>query len=62
MTLEPHEALLTSLADQDGTDSMVGSRINANLRFLIGSLLPYALRSLVALTLVLYSRDREDVP
>ena len=62
MTLEPQAALLTSLADQHGTDSVVGSRTSANHQFLIGDLLPYILRSLVALTLVLHDRDREVAP
>ena len=62
MTLEPQAALLISLADQHGTDSVVGSRTGANRQFLIGGLLPYTLRSLVALTLMLHSRDSEVAP
>ena len=41
---------------------MVGSRTSANLQFLVGGLLPYALKSLVDLTQVLPSRVREDEP
>ena len=62
MTLEPQAALLISLADQHGTDSVVGSRTDATRQFLIGGLLPYTLRSLVALTLMLHSRDSEVAP
>ena len=62
MTLEPQAALLTSLAGQHGTDSVVGSRINAKVQFWTGGLLPYVLKSLIALTLVLHSRAREDAP
>ena len=56
MILERHAALLISLAGQHGTDSVVGSRINARVQFLTGSLLPYVLKSLVALILVLHSK------
>ena len=62
MILEPQDALLTFLADQYGTDSVVGSRISARVPFSIGDLLLYASKSLVALTLVLHSRDCEDAP
>ena len=62
MTLEPQAALLTSLTDQHGTDFVVGSRTNTNHQFLIGGLLLYTLRGLVALTLMLHSRDGEVAP
>ena len=62
MILEPQAALLTFLADQYGTDSVVGSRISARVPFSIGDLLPYVSKNLVALTLVLHSRDCEDAP
>ena len=62
MIHEPQAAPLISLADQHGTDSVVGSRTRASPQFWIGGLLPYALRSLVALTLVLHNRDSEVAP
>ena len=62
MTREPQAAPLISLADQHGTDSVVSSRTRASHQFWIGGLLPYTLRSLVALTLVLHNRDSEVAP
>ena len=62
MTLEPQAALLISLADQHGTDSVVGSRTGVNHQYLIGGLPPYTLRSLVALTFMLHNRDSEVAP
>ena len=62
MILEPQAALLISLADQHGTDSVVGSRTDANHQYLTGGLLPYTLRSLVALTFMLHNRDSEVAP
>ena len=62
MILEPQAAPLTLLAGQHGTDSVVGSRTSVSPQFWIGGLLPYVLKSLVALTRVLLSRDYEDGP
>ena len=62
MILEPQGALQIFLVDEYGTDSVVGSRPSVSLQFWIGGLLPYALKSLVALTRVLLSSDCEDGP